>query len=78
MFQVNVMSTYNVLEAARKLGFTNVVCASSVTLAGLPFEPRPMDSLPVTETSQPPYPSHSYSLSKVSRTSREIRRDFRS
>lgn len=66
MFQVNVMSTYNVLEAARKLGFLNVTCASSVTLAGLPFEPRTMDSLPVTEDSQPPYPSHSYSLSKVS------------
>ena len=66
MFQTNVMCTYNILEAARKLGFTNVTLASSVTLAGLPFEPRPMDKLPISEDSQPPYPSHAYSLSKVS------------
>ena len=31
------MSTYNVLEAARKLGVRNVVLASSETLIGIPL-----------------------------------------
>lgn len=36
-FRVNTMSTYNVLEAARKVGVRNVVLASSETLIGIPL-----------------------------------------
>lgn len=36
-FQVNTMSTYNVLEAARKVGIKNMVLASSETLIGIPL-----------------------------------------
>lgn len=42
-------STYNVLEACRKLRITNVVLASSETLIGIPFDPHPPEYLPITE-----------------------------
>jgi nucleoside-diphosphate-sugar epimerase len=35
--QNNVMSTYNIFEACRKLGIKNIVSASSETLIGLPL-----------------------------------------
>lgn len=57
------MSTYNVLEACRKLRITNVVLASSETLIGLPF-PNPPLSLPITEET-PRQPESAYSLSKL-------------
>lgn len=36
-FENNVMSTYNIFEAARKLGIKNIVSASSETLLGIPL-----------------------------------------
>lgn len=66
-FQVNTMSTYNVLEASRKLGVRNVVLASSETLIGIPLaedgchEPA---SLPITEAHERK-PESAYSLSKL-------------
>lgn len=41
IFETNVISTYNVFEAARVLGIKNVVWASSETVLGLPFETPP-------------------------------------
>lgn len=66
-FRTNTMGTYNVLEAARKVGIKNVVLASSETLMGLPLaadgchEPA---SLPITEQSER-RPESAYSLSKL-------------
>ena len=47
-FANNVVSTYNVFEAARQLGIRNVVWASSETVLGLPFE-TPPPYIPVDE-----------------------------
>lgn len=63
-FRTNVMSTYNVLEACRKLGIKNVVLASSETLIGIPFDPHPPDYLPIDEAT-PRRPESAYSLSKL-------------
>lgn len=66
-FRTNTMSTYNVLEACRKLGIQNVVLASSETLIGIPLavdgchEP---ESLPITEEHERK-PESAYSLSKL-------------
>lgn len=67
-FRTNTMSTYNVLEASRKLGVRNVVLASSETLIGIPLaedghghEPA---SLPITEDHER-RPESAYSLSKL-------------
>ena len=38
LFQNNIMGTYNVFEAARRLGIRNVIWASSETTLGEPFE----------------------------------------
>ena len=37
-FRTNMLSTYNVFEAARLVGLHRVVWASSETILGLPFE----------------------------------------
>jgi nucleoside-diphosphate-sugar epimerase len=39
--RINTMTTYNVFEAARRLGIQNIVWASSETLLGLPFDQPP-------------------------------------
>jgi nucleoside-diphosphate-sugar epimerase len=63
LFQNNIMGTYNVFEAARRLGIHNVIWASSETTLGEPFggnEPY----APVDED----YPLHAksaYALAKV-------------
>lgn len=65
-YRVNVISTYNVLEAALKLGVRKVVFASSETTYGVCFadgERRP-DYLPVDEE-HPVVPEDSYGMSKV-------------
>ncbi len=62
-FKVNTLSTYNIFEAARKLGLKNVVWASSETLLGLPFHVPP-PYVPVDEE-YPARPETSYSLSKL-------------
>lgn len=62
-FATNTVSTYNVFEAARVLGITNVVWASSETVLGLPFD-TPPPYVPVDEE-YPGRPESAYSLSKL-------------
>lgn len=65
VIRVNVMGTYNVLEACRQLGIYKVVVASSINAIGLSYnKERPrLDYLPVDE-SHPARPEDCYSLSK--------------
>ena len=63
-FRTNMLSTYNVFEAARLLGLQRVVWASSETILGLPFEREQPAYAPIDED-HPPYPESSYSLSKL-------------
>jgi nucleoside-diphosphate-sugar epimerase len=62
IFETNMVSTYNVFEAARVLGIRNVVWASSETVLGLPFE-TPPPYVPVDEDYRG-RPETAYSLSK--------------
>lgn len=61
-FQVNTISTYNVFEAARRLGIRNIVWASSETVYGIPY-PKGPAYVPVDEEIE--LPQWSYSLSKL-------------
>ena len=63
-FRTNIVSTYNVFEAARVLGLGRVVWASSETILGLPFEREQPAYAPIDEE-HPPYPESSYALSKL-------------
>lgn len=65
-YSTNVLSTYNVLEAATRLGVRKIVFASSETTYGICFaqgERRPQ-YLPVDED-HPTVPEDSYAMSKV-------------
>ncbi|MDQ2757645.1 MAG: NAD(P)-dependent oxidoreductase [Actinomycetota bacterium] len=65
-YATNVLSTYNVLEAATRLGIRKIVFASSETTYGICFaqgEQRPQ-YLPVDED-HPTVPEDSYAMSKV-------------
>lgn len=62
IFEVNTVSTYNVFEAARRLGIRNVVWASSETVYGIPYPGGPL-YVPVDEEIE--LPQWSYSLSKL-------------
>ncbi|KQU70211.1 NAD(P)-dependent oxidoreductase [Phycicoccus sp. Root101] len=65
-YATNVLSTYNVLEAATRLGIRKVVFASSETTYGICFaqgERRPL-YVPVDED-HPTVPEDSYAMSKV-------------
>ena len=65
-YATNVLSTYNVLEAATRLGIRKVVFASSETTYGVCFaqgERRPQ-YVPVDEE-HPTVPEDSYAMSKV-------------
>jgi nucleoside-diphosphate-sugar epimerase len=65
-YATNVLSTYNVLEAATRLGIRKIVFASSETTYGVCFaqgERRPL-YLPVDED-HPTVPEDSYAMSKV-------------
>ena len=61
-FATNMVSTYNIFEAARQLGIRNVVWASSETVYGLPYEGGPV-YVPVDEEVE--RPESAYSLSKL-------------
>jgi nucleoside-diphosphate-sugar epimerase len=63
IFKVNMLSTYNVFEAARRLGIRNIVWASSETVLGLPFD-SPPPYAPVDEE-YAGRPETAYSLSKL-------------
>lgn len=62
-FRNNVPTSYNVFEAARIAGITNVVFASSETVLGLPFD-TPPPYVPVDEEYFP-RPESAYSLGKL-------------
>jgi nucleoside-diphosphate-sugar epimerase len=62
-FRTNMLSTYNVFEAARLLNLQRVVWASSETILGLPFDEPPAYA-PIDEE-HPPRPESSYAVSKV-------------
>jgi nucleoside-diphosphate-sugar epimerase len=72
IFQTNLISTYNVFEAARQLGIKNIVWASSETVLGLPFH-TPPPYVPVDEE-YPGRPETAYALSK--HLGEEIARQF--
>ena len=61
-FHNNILSTYNVFQAARRAGIKKVVYASSETVLGLPFDIDP-PYLPVDEE-YPARPESTYSLVK--------------
>jgi len=65
-FRINVMGTYNVIEAAVALGIKKVVIASSETIHGLVFAYEQGDPayLPLDED-YPVNPPDSYALSKL-------------
>jgi nucleoside-diphosphate-sugar epimerase len=63
-FRTNILSTYNVFEAARLLGLRRVVWASSETILGLPFKREQPAYAPIDEE-HPAYPESSYALSKL-------------
>lgn len=62
IFETNMISTYNVFEAAKRLTIRNVVWASSETVYGIPYMDGP-EYVPVDE--QIELPQSSYSLSKL-------------
>lgn len=63
-FRNNIVSTYNVFDAAIRSGIKRIVWASSETTLGLPFSPdNPPAYAPVDED-HPMRPESAYSLSK--------------
>jgi len=61
-FHNNMLSTFNVFQAARRAGIRNIVYASSETVLGLPFDVQP-PYIPVDED-YPARPESVYSLVK--------------
>jgi nucleoside-diphosphate-sugar epimerase len=61
-FENNMLSTYNVFQAARRAGVKKIVYASSETVLGLPFDVDP-PYIPVDEE-YPARPESTYSLVK--------------
>jgi len=66
VFRTNVVSTYNVGEAAGRLGLRTMVAASSINALGIPMAERPFGPqyLPIDEE-HPRRPQDAYSLSKL-------------
>jgi len=62
IFATNMLSTYNVFEAAKRLAIRNIVWASSETVYGIPYPNGPA-YVPVDEEIE--LPQWSYSLSKL-------------
>jgi nucleoside-diphosphate-sugar epimerase len=65
VFRTNVMSAFNLLEAASALGINRVVSASSVSVLGFPFFEQPFapSYVPIDEA-HPLLPQDAYALSK--------------
>ena len=66
VFRINTMGTYNIIEAAEKLGVRKTIIASSETTYGLVFSNQPRDPVyfPLDEE-YPVNPMDSYALSKI-------------
>jgi len=66
VFRINTMGTYNIIEAAEKLGIRKTIIASSETTYGLVFSnsPRDPEYFPLDED-YPVNPMDSYALSKI-------------
>ena len=66
-FRVNTVGTYNVIEAATKLGIDKIIVASSETTYGVCFADGQInpDSLPLEEEDYDVNPTDSYALSKL-------------
>lgn len=66
VFRINTMGTYNIIEAAEKLGIRKTIIASSETTYGLVFanEARDPAYVPLDEE-YPVNPMDSYALSKI-------------
>jgi nucleoside-diphosphate-sugar epimerase len=75
VFRTNVMSAFNVFEAAAALGINRVVSASSVSVLGFPFFEQPLapSYVPIDEA-HPLLPQDAYALSK--RTGEELADGF--
>jgi nucleoside-diphosphate-sugar epimerase len=66
VFRTNVVGTYNVGEAAGRLGLRTVVAASSINALGMTMAERPMAPLRVPiDENHPRRPQDAYSLSKL-------------
>jgi nucleoside-diphosphate-sugar epimerase len=63
-FEINTISTYNVFNAATRLGLKRIVWASSETAFGLPLTRNPPQFAPMTEE-HPAVPESGYALGKV-------------
>ena len=65
VFATNVLAAYNVVEASLLHGVARLVNASSFSVVGLPFNPRPLRPayLPIDEA-HPLAPQEAYALSK--------------
>ncbi|MCJ8322286.1 MAG: NAD(P)-dependent oxidoreductase [Rhizobiales bacterium] len=78
-FRINTMGTYNVIEAACKLGIEKIIIASSETTYGVCFSDGQVDprALPLEEDYDVD-PMDSYGLSKVvnEKTARSFQRRF--
>ncbi|WP_343115911.1 NAD(P)-dependent oxidoreductase [Ostreiculturibacter nitratireducens] len=63
-FRNNMMSTYNVFDAALRTGIKRIVWASSETTLGLPFSPQNPPAYAPVDEDHPMRPESAYSLSK--------------
>lgn len=63
-FRNNVISTYNVFDAAIRSGVKRIVWASSETTLGLPFSPANPPSYAPIDEDHPMRPESAYALSK--------------
>ncbi|MFD2215805.1 NAD-dependent epimerase/dehydratase family protein [Metabacillus endolithicus] len=64
-FQNNVMSTYNILEAAGSLGIKKAVISSSESSYGLVFPLKELPQYAPLDENHPQLPEDSYGLSKI-------------
>lgn len=63
-FRSNIVSTYNVFDAALRAGVRRIVWASSETTLGLPFSPENPPAYAPVDEDHPMRPESAYSLSK--------------
>jgi len=63
-FRTNMVSTYNVFDAALRAGVRRIVWASSETTLGLPFSPENPPAYAPVDEDHPMRPESAYSLSK--------------